>query len=206
VKNTDTVLISIACDVYIYSADLYHMQHGSNNLGRLIQILECPTGDQTYCARDRAILILSEISLGILVATVPMLGPLIRRQKDRETRVDKPSNYGGDGRGRMVTFGSAPVKSHGKNSNTFSEETIPNSRAEPDCGWQLADIDAAKVNAVTPDNEIAPATNTYTGTNWYAGGTLSIHTRKTLEHDNYSGTVPLPAGLIVRKREYTVDS
>ncbi|KAI0885724.1 uncharacterized protein GGS22DRAFT_161723 [Annulohypoxylon maeteangense] len=46
------------------------------NLGRLIWNLTCPESDNTFCLLNSTIFVLSEISLGLVVATVPTLGPI----------------------------------------------------------------------------------------------------------------------------------
>ncbi|KAI2616625.1 hypothetical protein GGR54DRAFT_609980 [Hypoxylon sp. NC1633] len=46
------------------------------NLGRLIWTLKCPESDTTFCLLNSTIFILSEIALGLVVASVPTLGPI----------------------------------------------------------------------------------------------------------------------------------
>ncbi|KAL8902134.1 MAG: hypothetical protein Q9207_004866 [Kuettlingeria erythrocarpa] len=46
------------------------------NLGRLVQTILCDEADVTYCLEASAMLIVGELSSGILVACVPTLGPV----------------------------------------------------------------------------------------------------------------------------------
>ncbi|RWQ92368.1 hypothetical protein C8Q69DRAFT_95544 [Paecilomyces variotii] len=52
------------------------------NLGRAIQTKVCPSDDLTYCARDSSILVIAEMTAGILVACVPTFGSVLFRRKN----------------------------------------------------------------------------------------------------------------------------
>ncbi|OOQ82161.1 hypothetical protein PEBR_41864 [Penicillium brasilianum] len=68
------------------------------NLARIIQVLRCSLLDFTYCTADSAILTVAEMAVGIIVACVPMLGPVIfpeRRRRFDKRYVYKPNHsYG----------------------------------------------------------------------------------------------------------------
>lgn len=61
------------------------------NLARIIQVLRCSLSDFTYCTADSAILTVAEMAVGIIVACVPMLGPVIFPERRR--RFDKRYVY-----------------------------------------------------------------------------------------------------------------
>lgn len=62
------------------------------NLARIVQTKMCPSHDPIYCVRDSSILIMAEMTAGILVACVPTFGPLIFRRAHISTRPhDRPT-------------------------------------------------------------------------------------------------------------------
>ncbi|KAI4219074.1 MAG: hypothetical protein L6R36_008579 [Xanthoria steineri] len=56
------------------------------NLGRLIQSIICNEADATYCFEDSALLVMGEMSSGILVACVPTMGPVFFPNRFRPTK------------------------------------------------------------------------------------------------------------------------
>lgn len=69
-------MVSSFVEVY----DVKHILRSSSaagvNLGRLIWTLRFPESDITFCLLNSTIFILSELTLGIVVASVPTLGPI----------------------------------------------------------------------------------------------------------------------------------
>lgn len=55
--------------------DRFDSRNAGINLGRFIQTIQCPE-DFTYCFLGSAMLVVAEMSTGILVACVPTLGPI----------------------------------------------------------------------------------------------------------------------------------
>ncbi|KAJ5324307.1 integral membrane protein [Penicillium atrosanguineum] len=53
------------------------------NLARIIHVLECNLMDYTFCTANKAILTVAEMAVGITVACVPMLGPVIFPERRR---------------------------------------------------------------------------------------------------------------------------
>lgn len=95
------------------------------NLGRLIQILDCPfETDEVYCLWALTILALAEMTGGILVACVPTLGPLLRRryrEKSSKTNLGGPRNH--EGRA-LLTIGSRPRRLGKNNVGTSGEDML----------------------------------------------------------------------------------
>ncbi|GAP91121.1 putative integral membrane protein [Rosellinia necatrix] len=56
------------------------------NLVRVYKVISCNLTDFTYCTLDSAILTVAEMGVGITVACVPSLAPLIRRPSDKTQR------------------------------------------------------------------------------------------------------------------------
>jgi hypothetical protein len=76
------------------------------NLGRLVQTFKCPPNvDFSYCAMDSSILVLAEMTGGILLACVPTFGPLFFPD-----RKNASSNRNQNGDSSLVTIGSKPTK------------------------------------------------------------------------------------------------
>lgn len=77
------------------------------NLGRLIRTIQCPTSsDMSFCILDSSILVMAELTSGILVASVPTLGPLLRGRANKSTyENDTPEQRGG-----IRTIGSIPLR------------------------------------------------------------------------------------------------
>ncbi|KAI1387316.1 uncharacterized protein F4822DRAFT_279185 [Hypoxylon trugodes] len=74
------------------------------NLGRLIYDTYCPALDVSYCALISCILVVAELAGGILVATVPTLGPLLpKKEREWSDTPDKPQ-------GVLRTIGSIPLR------------------------------------------------------------------------------------------------
>ncbi|ROW00960.1 hypothetical protein VSDG_02824 [Cytospora chrysosperma] len=95
------------------------------NLGRLIQILDCPFAtDEVYCLWALTILALAEMTGGILVACIPTLGPLLRRrfmEKSSKTNLGGPGDR--DGRA-LLTIGSRPMRPGKKDTGMGGEEAL----------------------------------------------------------------------------------
>jgi hypothetical protein len=76
------------------------------NLGRLVQTFKCsPDVDFSYCAMDSSILVLGEMTGGILLACVPTYGPLFfpdRKNKSQDRNQNAESS--------LVTIGSKPTR------------------------------------------------------------------------------------------------
>ena len=53
-----------------------HYRIAGINLGRLIWTIQCNAGDFTYCLLGSSMLVVGEMSTGVIVACVPTLGPV----------------------------------------------------------------------------------------------------------------------------------
>jgi hypothetical protein len=95
------------------------------NLGRLIQTFKCPPNvDFSYCAMDSSILVLAEMTGGILLACVPTFGPLFFPD-----RKNVSSNRYQNGDSSLVTIGSKPTKRKKTVGNTLMDSLFT-SKAE----------------------------------------------------------------------------
>jgi hypothetical protein len=163
------------------------------NLGRSIQTIQCRvTGDKTSCLLNSSILVQGEICGGILVATLPLLGPLWKSRRRKPTKQSMSGGTPGKGPfGPFQTIGSIPLKN--KNSKGLLKEDsllgIQNDNTGAE--WQEQTVTTAHSVASTPREN--------TGNQWRAdmeGG-----------HGHYiqNGDTVTSQGAIVEKMEYAVD-
>ncbi|KAI7776261.1 hypothetical protein LA080_005548 [Diaporthe eres] len=110
------------------------------NLGRLIQTIQCRAeGDSTYCFLSSSILVQGEMCGGVLVATLPLLGPLWKSRRRGTTKPSVPDGTpGARPHGPFQTIGSTPMKgkrSHA--SDVFTEDSLLRSQNdELGSDWQ----------------------------------------------------------------------
>ncbi|KAH8785236.1 hypothetical protein F5883DRAFT_636188 [Diaporthe sp. PMI_573] len=95
------------------------------NLGRLIQTIQCRAeGDSTYCFLNSSILVQGEMCGGVLVATLPLLGPIWKSRRRAAAKPSVPDGTpGARPHGPFQTIGSTPLK--GKRSHdVYTEDSL----------------------------------------------------------------------------------
>lgn len=90
------------------------------NLGRIVKVLDCDLADFTYCTRDSAILTVAEMAVGVIVACIPTLGPIVfphRRHgaSARNPYADKNGNTSGSG---------AHIRLRGYRNDSFNDGSL----------------------------------------------------------------------------------
>ncbi|KAI0110723.1 hypothetical protein GGR51DRAFT_557721 [Nemania sp. FL0031] len=89
------------------------------NLGRLIQTVQCPVTDLTYCSLTSSILVTAEITGGILVASMPTFGVLLFKS-GRANSSTRPN-----GSGRLIrTIGQINMRSKKKGTMTLDDSIL----------------------------------------------------------------------------------
>ncbi|KAK3902804.1 hypothetical protein C8A05DRAFT_33459 [Staphylotrichum tortipilum] len=103
------------------------------NLGRLIQTFQCQTSaDATFCFLTSSIIVFAEFSSGILVACVPMLGPLLRRRRGGSTPGGPTPYKDGNSDGpRQRTIGSIPLRGYRRHKESVLDDSLF-SKSEPE--------------------------------------------------------------------------
>ncbi|KAI1378866.1 hypothetical protein F4677DRAFT_412270 [Hypoxylon crocopeplum] len=102
------------------------------NLGRLIWTLRCRESDTTFCLLNSTIFILSEISLGLVVASVPTLGPIYHSLGAKWVYItsSKPSNIGERSQeDYLPSVGSVPLRPQ-KKRGLYNDESLLRSQPE----------------------------------------------------------------------------
>lgn len=115
------------------------------NLARLIQTIQCrAAADWTYCVLNSSILIQGEMCGGVLVATLPLLGPLWRSRRMATAKPSVPdATPGARPRAPLQTFASTPLKGK-KSHDVYTEDSLLRSRND-DMGscWQPQSVPVA---------------------------------------------------------------
>ncbi|KAJ5176254.1 uncharacterized protein N7482_002131 [Penicillium canariense] len=115
------------------------------NLARIVQVKRCPLLDFTYCTADSSILTVAEMAVGIIVACVPMLGPVVFPERRR--RFDKRYIY----QANQTSYNSYPKHArHGSDSQASTEMAL-GSNWEKTQKTQYAEI-KNKVLPISPAN------------------------------------------------------
>lgn len=175
------------------------------NLGRLIQTTRCSNNDQTFCLLDGSLLVQSEICGGILVATLPRLGPLFQKtQNDSSRPLYQPQTPGAvTPYGRLPSFGSRPLRSKKlkSNWNEFGDDSLLRTQDENTgvpTTWQPHV--PGTVSLTQPASVLEPQGTNGNGIGYY----WSAKTSGTHGQENrLSGGAGIPRGEILRKTEFT---
>ncbi|KAI1774175.1 hypothetical protein F4818DRAFT_75239 [Hypoxylon cercidicola] len=102
------------------------------NLGRLIWTLQCPESDTTFCLLNSTIFILSEIALGLVVASLPTLGPIYHSLGAKWASItsSKPSDVGESSQKKYLpSIGSIPLRPQ-KKRGLYNDESLLRSQPE----------------------------------------------------------------------------
>lgn len=174
------------------------------NLGRFIWTLRCPESDTTFCLLNSTIFILSEITLGIVVASVPTLGPIYyslgarwgssnySKQSDNEVKTQK---------GHLPTIGSIPLRPQRK-QGVYNDDSLL--RSQPDLEQDANDGPSQQiVPQVLSEDHGSPAPHSI-GCHWRAesNGNMASHNASDRRGQ---AVVNVPQKAIIRNMEYNVD-
>lgn len=164
------------------------------NLGRFIQTIRCSSNDQTFCFLNSSILVQCELCGGVLVATLPMLGPLFHRRRSEPT---KPSGQiqppGSTPYGRLPSFGSIPLRAKKtKNFSDISDDSLLRTQNDTNVTeWQPQSLPAT----FGPQSKIGNETGMYWSTTTIEGHYMA---------DRTHGNSFMPTRGIMRKTEYMI--
>ncbi|KAI0205451.1 hypothetical protein F4808DRAFT_409268 [Astrocystis sublimbata] len=111
------------------------------NLGRLIQTIQCPVEDISFCVLNSSILVTAEITGGLLVACVPTYGVLLfRNAKGNSSTPQKDSG------GIIRTIGQISLRPRKKGSMTLDDSLM----SQNDLQWR--DEEFVNSLAMTPND------------------------------------------------------
>ncbi|ORX94171.1 hypothetical protein BCR34DRAFT_550470 [Clohesyomyces aquaticus] len=92
------------------------------NLGRIIQVKRCDIKDFTYCTHTAILLTVPEMAVGIIVACVPLLGPLIFPSRYKEPATSKYANLRDNSTKQRSTLHSVKATTESLEQSTQSFE------------------------------------------------------------------------------------
>ena len=173
------------------------------NLGRLIWTVRCPEPDTTFCLLNSTIFILSEITLGIVVASVPTLGPIYfslgakwtsRKYSKPTDNEDTPQNQ------HVPSIGSIPLRPR-KKDDLYNDNSLL--RSQPGSDQVAKEWPSQQIvpQALTGGN--GPATPQSMGYLWRteASGDTASH---RVGIGSGKSVADVPYGAIMRDVEYNV--
>ncbi|KAI0138220.1 hypothetical protein BJ166DRAFT_182091 [Pestalotiopsis sp. NC0098] len=174
------------------------------NLGRLIWTLRCPESDTTFCLFNSTIFVLSEITLGVVVASVPTLGPIYYSLEARwgSSNYSKQSdNDVKTQRGHLPTIGSIPLRPQRK-QGVYNDDSLL--RSQPELEQDANDWPSQQIVPQALSGDYGTTAPHSIGHHWRAeaNGNMASHSANDRRGQ---AAVNIPQKAIIRNMEYNVD-